>query len=558
VRRLAEFDAEDSDAPDESFFEIEAIPNGGKTKMNVIKRTVSLALVLALTSAGLFAQTQRRGTRMRDNETRTIIHSLEDHTNQFRSTLDTTLDQSRIDGTRAEDNINTFVSDFQDAVHRLHERFDNRQATNTDVQDVLNRSTRINNFLQRRQLDARLNSDWSAVRTDLGQLANAYGLSYRLDNVRNYPPVNQGNTGYGIGYGSNRLSGTYRLDVTRSDDPRDAADRATRGLPVNNRQRVLDNLTARLESPEQIAIERRGQTVTIASSRAPQITFDANGQESVETTANGRTVRARATLTGDQLVVNSTGNNGNDYSVTFTPMDNGQRLNVTRRIINQNLSRPVIVQSIYEKTSAAAQFNIYNGPQDYPGNAGNGGYGVGNGTGSGDYAVPNGTSIIATLDTNISTATTRDGDRFTMTVRDPAQYQGAIIEGTVSNVSRSGRVTGRSQMTLNFDSIRLRNGSTYRFAGVVQNVRSNNGDNVRVDNEGSVRDDSQTTKTEQRAAIGTAVGAIIGAIAGGGKGAVIGGILGAGGGAGSVYVQGRNDLELMTGSEVTILSSAPR
>jgi hypothetical protein len=53
------------------------------------------------------------------------------------------------------------------------------------------------------------------------------------------------------------------------------------------------------------------------------------------------------------------------------------------------------------------------------------------------------------------------------------------------------------------------------------------------------------------------VGAIIGAIAGGGKGAAIGAILGAGAGAGSVYVQGREDLELMSGSEVTLRASAP-
>jgi hypothetical protein len=521
--------------------------------MNVIKRTVSLALVLALTSLGLFAQTQRSNTRARANQLRPLIHRLEDHTDQFRSTLDSTLDQSRIDGTRAEDNINTFVSDFQDAVHRLHDHFDNRADTSADVQEVLARSNRINNFLQRRQLDTRVTNDWSNVRTDLSELARAYNVPYRPDNSRSYPPVNQGNNGYG----SNRLTGTYRLDVTRSDDPRDAAERATRTLPSNNQQRVLDNLTARLESPEQIAIERRGRSVTIASTRAPQITFDANGQESVETVGNGRTVRARATLNGDQLVVSSTGNNGNDYSVTFNPIENGQRLSVTRRIINANLARPVVVQSIYEKTSETAQFNIYNGPQDYPNNGGYG-TGTGSGTASGNYTVPNNTTIIARLDTDLTTATAHDGDRFTMTVREPGQYQGAIIEGTVSNVSRSGRVTGRSQMTLNFDSIRLRDGGTYRFAGVVQSVRTNSGDTVRVDNEGSVRDDSQTTKTEQRAAIGTAVGAIIGAIAGGGKGAVIGGILGAGGGAGSVYVQGRNELELMTGSEVTILSSAPR
>ena len=53
------------------------------------------------------------------------------------------------------------------------------------------------------------------------------------------------------------------------------------------------------------------------------------------------------------------------------------------------------------------------------------------------------------------------------------------------------------------------------------------------------------------------MGAIIGAIAGGGKGAAIGAILGAGAGAGSVYAQGRNDLDLPRGSEVSIRASAP-
>jgi phage tail tape-measure protein len=112
-------------------------------------------------------------------------------------------------------------------------------------------------------------------------------------------------------------------------------------------------------------------------------------------------------------------------------------------------------------------------------------------------------------------------------------------------------------MTLDFDSIRLRDGRSYTFAGLVEGVRTTGGDVVRVDTEGAVRDDSQTTKTETRAAIGTAVGAIIGAIAGGGKGAAIGAILGAGGGAGSVYVQGRNDLELNRGTEITIRAGAP-
>ena len=114
-------------------------------------------------------------------------------------------------------------------------------------------------------------------------------------------------------------------------------------------------------------------------------------------------------------------------------------------------------------------------------------------------------------------------------------------------------------MTLDFDTIRLRDGSTHRFAGILESVNLGNGDVVRVDNEGAVReDDSQTNKTVTRTAIGTAVGAIIGAIAGGGKGAAIGAAIGAGTGAGSVYVQGRDDLDLTAGTEVTIRATGRR
>jgi hypothetical protein len=52
-----------------------------------------------------------------------------------------------------------------------------------------------------------------------------------------------------------------------------------------------------------------------------------------------------------------------------------------------------------------------------------------------------------------------------MTVRQPGQYEDAVIEGTVSGMDQGGRLSGRSEMSLTFDTIRLRNGQTYRFAG---------------------------------------------------------------------------------------------
>lgn len=514
------------------------------------------ALVLALAGVSMTAQAQRPNRN--DRNVRQILNRIDTRTNQFRTSMDASLDRSRLDGTRREDNINQFIQDFDNAVEQLRNSVNNRSETTTEVQNVLTIAARIDNFMRRNRLDANAQNNWLALRSDVNQLAAAYNITWDWNTQ---PTYGQGGGGYGQGqgqgqggYGNNRnqLTGTFRLDSSRSDDPRDAAERATRNIAYRDRQRVLDSLTARLEAPTQIAIDRRGRNVTIASTRAQQISFEADGQYRTEQMPNGRQLRTRAAFNGDQLIVSTSGNRGSDFEVTFDPVDNGQRMRVTRRLTVDGMTQPVVVQSTYERTSDVAQLDIYNGS---PTNSGN--YPT-NTTASGSFVVPDNTQLVAVLNSDLSTQTTRENDRFTMTVRAPSQFDGAVIEGYVSNLNRSGRVSGRSAMTLNFDTIRLRNGSTYRFAGVVESVRGLNGENVRVDNEGSVRDSNQTSRTVQRAAIGTAVGAIIGAIAGGGKGAAIGAAVGAGAGAGSVYVQGRDDLDLRTGTELTIRASGPR
>ena len=183
---------------------------------------------------------------------------------------------------------------------------------------------------------------------------------------------------------------------------------------------------------------------------------------------------------------------------------------------------------------------------------------VGGGGAVGSFIIPNGTQIVGVLNNDLSTQNVREGDRFTMTVRSPGQYEGATIEGRVTSIDRGGRISGRSEMTLDFDTIRMRDGRSYSYAGILEGVRTPDGDVVRVDNEGAVRESDQTKTTVTRTAIGTAVGAIIGAIAGGGKGAAIGAVIGAGAGAGSVYVQGRNDLDLQAGTEVTVRTTGPQ
>jgi hypothetical protein len=340
------------------------------------------------------------------------------------------------------------------------------------------------------------------------------------------------------------------LNSSRGDDARQAVDAATRNLSAAERQRVYDSLLRRLDPPNMLAIDRRGQAVTIASTRAPQINFTADGREQVETTQRGRQVKVRAAFQGDALTITRTGERANDFTVTFDPIDNGRSLLVTRTLYTDRVSQAVTVRTYYDRTADVAQLNIYDtNREDAP---------IGSGEVAGTFIVPDGTQIVAVLNNELTTQNVREGERFTLTVRSPSQYDGATIEGVVSSVERSGRITGRSQLTLDFDTIRMRDGRSYRFAGIMETVRTPDGEVVRVDNEGAARESNQTKQTVTRTAIGTAVGAIIGAIAGGGKGAAIGAVIGAGAGAGSVYVQGRNDLELDAGTEVTIRATGPR
>ncbi len=421
------------------------------------------------------------------------------------------------------------MRDFEAAAARLRERFDQRREVADDAREVLNRAAYIDGFMRRQNLTPAAERNWIVLRSDLNLLARYYNVAWRWDD-RPYLP----------GPAATRLTGTYRLDAARSDDASTAATAATRGLPYQQSQRLRRIITRRLESPEMIAIERNGRSITMASTRAPRIAFEADGRDRIEQTRPGRNVRVNAALYGDQLVISSTGDRGNDYRVSFDPIEGGQRLRVIRRIDIEGLTQPVTVSSIYDKTSEIAQLNFSPGT-------------------TGAFMVPDGTEIVATLNERLTTSESREGDSFSLTVVSPSSYQGAVIEGYVSRVDRAGRVSGRSEIAMNFERIRLIRGATYDFDGYVESVWSPDGKDVRVDNEGVISEkNGQTSRTLTRTGIGAAIGAVIGAIAGGGKGAAIGAAIGAGAGAGSVFIQGRDDLVLMSGARLTLRASVRR
>jgi hypothetical protein len=117
--------------------------------------------------------------RLSDKEVERILHRIEQQSGRFRDSLDSALDRSRLNSTDREDDINAFVREFDRQVRQLHDRFDERKSVAPDVQAVLERAARIDNFMRRRGLTESAQNEWSSLRANLDQLARAYTVTWQ-------------------------------------------------------------------------------------------------------------------------------------------------------------------------------------------------------------------------------------------------------------------------------------------------------------------------------------------------------------------------------------------
>jgi hypothetical protein len=165
------------------------------------------------------------------------------------------------------------------------------------------------------------------------------------------------------GAGSSRLTGLYRIDPAESDALYSVVADASSNLPYREQQRFFIDLAVRLTPPDQFSIEQRGRQISIASSRAPKINFEADGVAHSERGAGGGRVLTRAALEGSRLMVSTDGGSEDKFSVSFEPSDGGRKLVVVRRIYAQGLNEPVVIRSVYDRISEVAHWGIYGEPE---------------------------------------------------------------------------------------------------------------------------------------------------------------------------------------------------
>ena len=550
--------------------------------------TLSLSIVLAVSGVAMEATGQRKNDRVVRDTIRSLNSKIDDFEANYEYQLkSSSADQEEIDYLRGD------VRQLKDSLNDFESNLDARRENMDDVTRVIDSASTINGYLITNPQNGRIDDDWAMVRSLINRLSSNYGIAPDWKNTSRttaqiYPNASN-RTGQSYPNNPNRnalpkintsaprpkaprstssLTGTYRLDPTRSESIDQIITDA--GVGAANRQDLQD----RLEAPQELALDISGNRVVLASSKSSPVTLTADGSEKTEQDAAGRTIKLRATLRGSELVISSLGGE-TDYTVTFTSQDNGRTLKVTRRITTDYLNQTVFADSIYTKTNDIAGLGIKASSADEPDSSSDstsGGYSSNdpndrNGSSgsapsvsparSGEFIVPNGTIITGMLENTIDTKVSMNNDRFKLTIQSPMDLRGATIEGYITGVGRSGRVSGSSNITFNFETITLRSGQKYDFSGYLQGIKDQNGKVVKVDTEGTAKGDSQTKETVKRGGLGAGAGAILGAILGGGKGAAIGAIIGGGAGAGSVVVQGRDDIQLMKGSTLTIQASSP-
>ncbi len=158
----------------------------------------------------------------------------------------------------------------------------------------------------------------------------------------------------------------------------------------------------------------------------------------------------------------------------------------------------------------------------------------------GGVTIPTGTRVLLQLINRVSTKNAAEGDQVYMQTAIETFVDGrlviprnSVVKGTITQVKRAGRVKGRAEIYVRFDSLTLPNGVTRDFLGRVGSVEGGGAEKLDK-KEGKIQGDTSkghdAATIASTAAAGTSIGVIAGA-AGANSHPVMGAGIGAAAGA---------------------------
>jgi hypothetical protein len=186
----------------------------------------------------------------------------------------------------------------------------------------------------------------------------------------------------------------------------------------------------------------------------------------------------------------------------------------------------------------------------------------------GEFTVEPGTKVPLSLLNSVSTKHSAEGDRIYLETVFPILVHGRIVippgsyvAGTVTQVKKPGRVKGRGELYVRFDSITLPNGVTRDFRARMSAMDGRASEEFdktegKVKSEGNKGGDARTIG--EAAGAGASIGVLAGSASGNyGKGAGIGAAAGATAGLIGVLVSRGPDAVLAKGSSLEMVLDRP-
>jgi hypothetical protein len=146
------------------------------TKIFVSLMAMFIVLIAADTGS---AQTRRYGG-VSKQQIENLLERIEERTDHFSNRLNKSLDRSRLDGGKTEDNIADRAKDLENASDELRREFDfgdTRGETRQNARKVLNAATVVNRIMIRRNFSRQAETSWVNLRAEINALARIYGLS---------------------------------------------------------------------------------------------------------------------------------------------------------------------------------------------------------------------------------------------------------------------------------------------------------------------------------------------------------------------------------------------
>jgi len=148
-----------------------------------LHKYVPLIIVAIVLTVGVSnAQVQQK---LSEQELTDLLTRIDSDTDRFAKTADKAMDKSGFNGTPREDELNNHLKNFRKATEALKNDH-TAPHSKANFETVLHHGVAIENFLRRNPLDG-VQEDWTALRSDLGQLANGFNITWEQGHALGTP-----------------------------------------------------------------------------------------------------------------------------------------------------------------------------------------------------------------------------------------------------------------------------------------------------------------------------------------------------------------------------------